>query len=42
MNPSVTISPEFLHPGMEYKLEVIVQEESGNKTISETEFSTFP
>jgi hypothetical protein len=40
MNPSVTVPPEFLLPGTEYKLEVIVQEESGNRTISETEFTT--
>lgn len=38
--PSITIPPEFLEPGTEYKLEVIVQEESGNRTISETVFST--
>jgi len=40
MNPSVTVPPEFLKPGTEYKFEVIVQEESGNRTIAETEFST--
>jgi hypothetical protein len=39
-NPSVTLPPEFLDPGTDYKFEVIVQEESGNRTISETEFST--
>jgi hypothetical protein len=39
-SPSVTVPPEFLQPGLEYKLEVIVQEESGNRTISETEFET--
>ena len=39
-NPSVTIPPEFMDPGTEYKFEVIVQEESGNRTISETEFTT--
>lgn len=39
-NPSVTVPPEFLSPETEYKLEIIVQEESGNKTIAETEFST--
>ena len=38
--PSVTIPPEFLDPATEYKFEVIVQEESGNRTISETEFET--
>ena len=39
-SPSVTIPPEFLQPDGDYKFEVIVQEESGNRTISETEFST--
>lgn len=39
-SPSVTVPPEFLVPGTEYKLEVIVQEESGNRTISETTFDT--
>ena len=39
-SPSVTVPPEFLQPDTEYKFEVIVQEESGNRTISETEFST--
>ncbi len=39
-HPAVTIPPEFLTPETEYKLEIIVQEESGNKTIAETEFST--
>ncbi len=38
--PSATVPPEFLKPGTEYKLEVIVQEESGNRTISENEFTT--
>ncbi len=38
--PAVTIPPEFLTPATEYKFEVIVQEESGNRTISETEFET--
>ena len=40
-NPSVTIPPEHLDPGTEYKLEVVVQEESGNRTISEVVFFTF-
>jgi hypothetical protein len=40
-NPAVTIPPQFLKPDREYKLEVIVQEESGNRTIWETEFETF-
>jgi hypothetical protein len=39
-SPSVTVPPEFLLPDTEYKLEIIVQEESGNRTISETEFAT--
>ncbi len=39
-HPAVTVPPEFLTPETEYKLEIIVQEESGNKTIAETEFST--
>lgn len=38
--PQVTISPEFLKGGTEYKLEVIVQEEGGNRTIAETTFFT--
>lgn len=39
-NPSLTVPPEFLEPGTEYKFEVIVQEESHNRTISETVFFT--
>jgi hypothetical protein len=39
-NPSVLVPPSFVEPGLEYKLEVIVQEESGNRTIAETEFTT--
>ena len=39
-NPAVTVPPEFLQPGREYKFEVIVQEDSGNRTISETTFCT--
>ncbi len=39
-SPSVTVPPEFLDPGTEYKLEVIVEGESGNRTISETVFNT--
>lgn len=39
-NPAVTVPPEFLQAGLEYKFEVIVQEESGNRTISEIEFET--
>jgi hypothetical protein len=33
---SVEIPADFLEPDTEYKLEVIAQEESGNRTISET------
>ncbi|MHC4939650.1 MAG: fibronectin type III domain-containing protein [Planctomycetota bacterium] len=33
---SVEIPGAFLEPGTEYKLEVIAQEESGNRTITET------
>jgi hypothetical protein len=32
---SVTVPAEFLEPDTEYKLEVIAQEESGNRTITE-------
>jgi len=39
-NPSVTVPPEFLDGGTEYKLEVIAQEEGGNRTIAETTFFT--
>lgn len=39
-NPAVTIPPEFIKPNAAYKLEVIVDEEGGNRTISETEFTT--
>ena len=39
-NPSVTVPPEFLEPGSDYKLEVLVQEESHNRTITETKFTT--
>jgi hypothetical protein len=39
-NPSATVPPEFLEPGGNYKLEVIVQEESHNRSITETSFST--
>ncbi len=39
-SPSATVPPQFLEPGTEYKFEVLVKEESGNKTISETEFCT--
>ena len=39
-NPSVFVPPEFLENDTEYKLEVIVQEESGNRTIAESETFT--
>jgi hypothetical protein len=35
---SVTISPEFLEPGIEYKVEIQTIEKSGNQTISELPF----
>ena len=41
-NPSVTVPPQFLKPGTEYKLEVIVQAEGGNRTIAETSWTTAP
>jgi hypothetical protein len=37
---SVTIPPEFLEPGTDYKIEVQAIERSGNQTISEVEFRT--
>lgn len=40
--PAVTVPAEWLVADCEYKFEVIVQEESGNRTISETEFTTLP
>jgi hypothetical protein len=36
----VTVPPEFLDPGTEYKVEVLAIEEGGNRTISEAEFTT--
>ena len=40
---SVSVPGEFLEPNTEYKLEVIAQEESGNRTITESEdFETGP
>lgn len=38
--PAVTVPPEFLLPGTEYKLEVLAQEESGNRTATEVSFET--
>ena len=43
MNPgdtSFTVAPGFLEPGKDYKAEIIVEEESGNKSITEVPFST--
>ncbi len=37
-HPSVSIPPEFLQEPGEYKLEIIAEEEGGNRTISETSF----
>lgn len=37
---SVTVPPEFMLPGTDYKYEVLAIEASGNQTISEREFST--
>lgn len=37
---SVTVPPEFMEAGNEYKYEVLAIEDSGNKTISEAEFET--
>ena len=37
---SVTVPPEFMESGTEYKYEVLAIEESGNQTISEAEFDT--
>ncbi|MEQ9618924.1 MAG: hypothetical protein RIG61_07090 [Deltaproteobacteria bacterium] len=37
---SVTIPPEFIVPGTEYKLEILAIEVSGNQTITESSFFT--
>lgn len=37
---AISIAPEFLQPGVEYKVEVLAIEESGNQTLSEIAFST--
>ena len=37
---SVSIPPEFMQAGTEYKCEVLAIEESGNQTITEVEFET--
>lgn len=40
-NPELKIPKSFLAPDTDYAFEVIVQEESGNRTVTEIEFSTF-
>ena len=37
---SVTVPPGFLEPGKAYKFEILVEETSGNKVITEVEFET--
>jgi hypothetical protein len=37
---SISVPPEFMLPGVDYKFEVVAIEESGNQTLSEREFST--
>lgn len=37
---SMDVPPQFLKPGLEYKFEVIAEEESGNRTITEAVFET--
>ena len=39
---SVRVPPEFLHPGRDYKFEVLSIETGGNQTITEGTFSTAP
>ncbi len=39
---SVSVPPEFMDPGTEYKVEVIAKEDSGNQTITEVAFFTMP
>jgi hypothetical protein len=36
------IPPQFLHPGLEYKIEILSISENGNKTITESTFRTRP
>ncbi len=38
----MTVPAEFLHPGTEYKFEVLAKAENGNQTITETCFVTAP
>ncbi len=40
--PMVTLPHDFMLPATQYKLEVIVQAENGNRSITETLFSTSP
>ncbi len=37
---TITVPPEFMDPATEYKFEVLAIERSGNRTISEREFTT--
>ena len=37
---SVTVPAEFLAPGTEYAFEILAEEASGNKTITESDFET--
>lgn len=39
---SIRLPPEFMEPNTEYKVEILAIEKSGNKTISEREFTTRP
>jgi len=36
---SYELSPDFVEPGEDYKMEIIAREESGNQTITEVEFT---
>ncbi len=37
---TLTLPPEYVRPGTEYKFEVLAKEAGGNQTISEREFAT--
>jgi hypothetical protein len=37
---SLSVPPEYLQPGIDYKFEVLAIEESGNQTLNEATFST--
>jgi len=39
---SLTVPPEFLEPDTEYKIEILVIAENGNRTIAESDFLTMP